>query len=235
MVQQNNHCFYKEHPKTCAPDDFWGQVKRTVNGKPISQEQIDLIVNAILTNLKLEKKDLLLDLGCGNAALSQYFYPYCGGMLGVDFSPYLIQVAKNNFERPPHFMFLEDDIAVYVQKEQKPHEFTKVLCYAAFPYLTHNNARIVLETIHKRFVNVGAFFIGNLPDKERIRGFYPQETNYKTFVDDNTNSIGIWRTKSEMKELAQETGWDVEFHTMPERYYASHYRYDVLLRRNSGG
>jgi hypothetical protein len=46
---------YKELPKLCEPDDFLGQVKRTVNGKPVSQEQIDIIIAAITNGLKLKK------------------------------------------------------------------------------------------------------------------------------------------------------------------------------------
>jgi len=30
---------YKEYPKTLDPDDVWGQVRRTVNGKPVSEDQ----------------------------------------------------------------------------------------------------------------------------------------------------------------------------------------------------
>ena len=33
--------FYKEHPKTCDPEDFWGQVKRTVN------ERYEMIFKAV--------------------------------------------------------------------------------------------------------------------------------------------------------------------------------------------
>ena len=32
---------HKEYPKTCDPNDFFGQVKRTVNGQPISEEEIE--------------------------------------------------------------------------------------------------------------------------------------------------------------------------------------------------
>ena len=48
MTDNTELTFYKEHPKTCDPEDFWGQVKRTVNGKPIPQAQIDMIVESRL-------------------------------------------------------------------------------------------------------------------------------------------------------------------------------------------
>lgn len=65
---------FKEHPKTVAQDDFWAQVKRTVNGQPVSQEQIDMIVARVKSGLILQRGDKLLDLACGNGALSRYFF-----------------------------------------------------------------------------------------------------------------------------------------------------------------
>lgn len=80
-----------------APEDFWVQVKRTVKGQPVSQDQIDMIVSAMTAALDLSPDDILLDLGCGNGALTTYFFHRCRGGLGVDFSEFLISVARRNF------------------------------------------------------------------------------------------------------------------------------------------
>lgn len=233
MAQQDEHWLHKDYPKTCAPDDFWGQVKRTVKGQPVSQDQIDMIVSAVRMGLCFEEEDILLDLGCGNGALSRYFFPNCSGMLGVDFSGYLIEVAKNNFEKPPAFLFIKGDIVSYVEKEEVPQRFTKALCYGVFPYLSPQDARTLLKTLHRRFLNLSLLFIGNLPDKKKIGAFYPPETDYKSLINDNTSPIGIWRNCEEMQELAAETGWTAEFRTMPQGFYAGHYRFDALLRRSA--
>ena len=42
---------YDEHAKSCAPDDFWSQVKRTVAGKPVDDAQIDMIVEGVRNGL----------------------------------------------------------------------------------------------------------------------------------------------------------------------------------------
>ncbi len=44
---------YKEYPKTLPPDDLWGQVRRTVYGKPVSEDQIQMMVDAIVAGLEL--------------------------------------------------------------------------------------------------------------------------------------------------------------------------------------
>jgi len=233
MAEHDNHWFHKEYPKTCAPDDFWGQIKRTVNGKAVSQDQIDMILEAVRDGLQFEGSDVLLDLGCGNGALSRHFFPNCSGMLGVDFSSYLIRVARNHFEKLPLYEFLDGDIVSYVGRETSPQRFTKVLCYGVFPYLSHADARVLLKTLHDRFVNLKLIFIGNLPDREKIRSFYPPEINCEALVDDCTSPIGIWRNEEEVRGLAEETGWVADLRCMPEKFYASHYRFDVVLKRTS--
>jgi len=231
MEQNNADWLYKEYPKTCAPDDFWGQVKRTVKGQVFSQDQINMIVNAICDGLHFAATDILLDLGCGNGALSRYFFPLCASVLGVDHSQYLISIAKNNFEQEPAYIFAESDMLDYVRSENEPHRFTKVLCYGAFQYLPHDIAKEVLTLICKRFVNVESFLIGNLPDKEKIDVFYPPEIDYSALANVHSSPLGIWRTKIEFNEIAKETGWESEFRTMPNDFCAAHYRYDVILRR----
>ena len=81
--------FYKEYPKLCAPDDYWGQVKRTINGVPVGQDQIDLILRAIVDGLDLQASDSLLDLCCGNGALSRLLFDRCAGQIYLfAYAPY---------------------------------------------------------------------------------------------------------------------------------------------------
>lgn len=222
---------HKEYPKICDPNDFWGQIKRTVDGMPVSDYQINLIVEAIKSGLSLVKEESFLDLGCGNGALSQFFFEECNCFLGVDFSSYLIDVAKKNFEKRPNFSFIEYDAATYVKEEKNPKQFTKVLCYGAFPYLTENDAETVISSIYERFVNVKKVFLGNLPDLDRIDNFYYKDIKYQSDIKDNTSSIGIWRSKIEIIEMVRKFGWNPEIKFMPKEYYAANYRYDVILTR----
>ena len=66
---------YTERPKLFDKNDFWRQVRRTINGKPVDETQINLIINQVCTILSLNKNDDLLDLGCGNGALTTRFSP----------------------------------------------------------------------------------------------------------------------------------------------------------------
>lgn len=229
MKKTNGLNFYKEHPKTCDPKDFWGQVKRTVNGKQVSDEQIDMIVQAVIAKLELNSDDTLLDLCCGNGALSTYLFSKCRQGLGVDFSECLVQVAKDNFEHPPEAVFLLQDVVSFVRNETNPERFSKAVCYGSFQYLPFDAAQRLLLELHHRFSSIKTLFIGNLPDKDKMSAFFG-EKNYPPGVErDPSSPIGIWRSREEFVDLAARTGWSVTFHTMPEDFYASHCRYDAIL------
>lgn len=218
------------YAKSRAPNDFWGQVRRTVNGVPVSDEQIQMIIDAIQSALILESNDILLDIACGNGALSHLLFDLCSGYQGVDLSEHLISVAKANFEALPKYQFMHQGAAEYVRAEVQPERFTKVLCYGSFPYFPAADAAEVLRTLFKKFSNVQSIFIGNLPDKERAVEFYKKQPDTEELADCHSQ-IGIWRTRDEFAQLANDAGWQVKFSTMPADFYSSYYRYDALLSR----
>lgn len=222
---------FKEYPKRLAHDDYWGQVKRTVHGQPVSEEQIGMIVAAISNTLQFSATDTLLDLGCGNGALSQRLFDRLRGFLGVDFSDYLISVARQQFESLPDFRFQSADVADYLDSEKQPERFTKALCYGCFSYFDQHKAAHVLKSLESKFSKISKIFIGNLPDKGRVENFFLKNLPDSSELKNHDSKIGIWRTKEEFSDLAQSTGWRCHFLDMPETFYAAHYRYDVLLER----
>lgn len=222
---------HNEHAKSRAPDDFWGQIRRTVKGEPVSDEQIKLIVDSIQVALRLKSDDKLLDLACGNGALSRLLFDSIAEYQGVDFSEHLISVAKKNFEKLPQYRFVTLGAAEYVHQEKHPEKFTKVLCYGSFSYFPAVDAVEVLRTLHDKFSNVETVFIGNLPDKDRAVAFYKEKKVTAEEMADNESQIGIWRSQNEFTKLAGAAGWKAKFSVMPPEYYAGYYRYDALLSR----
>src|SRR5688572_907627 len=147
---------HKEFPKSCDPDDFFGQVKRTVNGKPVGPEQINMIIDSIVNGLQLEKKDVMFDLGCGNGALSVLMFSNMSKYYGVDFSEYLIGIAKKNFEKPG-FLFECAEANEYMEKAVPDPEFTKGLCYGVFSYFEKESAARILRNIHSKYTGISRF------------------------------------------------------------------------------
>lgn len=225
---------YDQHARTCAPAAIWTQAKRTVRGEAVSEAHIGMIVEAIKQRLALDRRDVVLDLACGNGALSQRLYDSCAALLGVDISEYLISIANDRFADAPRFAYVADGAAQYLRAEANPDRFTKVLCYGSFAYFSQDDAEETLALLHNKFVNVETVFIGNLPDREHAAAFFAHRTPEPNELADPRAQIGIWRSQAEFAAMAESAGWAIEFSTMPDGFFSVHYRYDALLRRKPG-
>jgi len=220
---------YDEYARSCAPNDFMGQIKRTIKGKPISDEQVSLIVTAIKNVLALQCDDILLDLACGNGSLSQLLFPYCSAYTGIDISDYLIGIAKNNFEKPPKFQFLHDSGLNFTKHVAQPDKYSKMLCYGSVQYFSDEELRGVLQNLKNRFTQLKQVFIGNIPDRELANAFYKTHTPTADELDDTQTAIGRWRTREQVEFIAEQAGWQVQFTKMPDEFYAATYRFDAIL------
>ena len=219
------------HARTKGETDFWGQIRRTVNGKPVDESQVLMIVDRIREKLVLRETDILLDIACGNGALASRVFSSLSGYQGLDFSEYLIEVANKYFAKLPQFAFAHSGASEYIDAEKEPHRYTKVLCYGSFSYFLPEHAANVLGKLHQEFTNVTHVFIGNLPDKKLAEQFYGTGRVNMNELIDNESPIGIWRSRNEFIKLAQDHGWKTEISIMPRDYYAAYYRYDILLTR----
>lgn len=219
------------HARSVAPDAYWQQVRRTVNGEPVDEAQIIMIVNSITSALSLKREDVVLDLACGNGALSSYLFDKCAGLVGVDISPYLIEVARKDFAQPPNYRFERDDMVSYTMHVQETAGFTKALIYGAFQCIAPDDAILVLRALSERFPSLTKVFIGNVPDKTRHNRFYRDRVPTEAELSDPEARLGVWYLPEEFEEIARRTGWLASFSYMPANFYASHYRFDVTLER----
>lgn len=221
---------YNEYPKSLPRDDLWGQVRRTVYGKPVPEPQIQMIVDAVAVGLSPSPSDYILDIGCGNGALTARFFGSCARWVGVDPSDYLISIAQQRFTAPT-ITFTCLDAVTYVRTEAQPARFNKALCYGVFAYLSDSDAIDLLGFLHERFVNLDLIFIGSLPDPQHASRFFGDSKLAARDLENPKTQIGVWRSPSRMNEMARDAGWRVRFQTMPPEFYQAHYRYNAILER----
>jgi cyclopropane fatty-acyl-phospholipid synthase-like methyltransferase len=219
------------HARSVAADAYWKQIRRTVNGEPVDDAQIMLIVDAITGALSLQQEDMVLDLACGNGALSSRLFDKCAGLVGVDMSPYLIEVARKNFTRTPHYRFYLDDMISYVTQPRDTLSITKALIYGAFQYVSKNDASLVLKALSENFSSVAKVFIGNLPNRRRFDHFYRDRTPTAAELNDHEARLGVWYLAEEFEAMAQAAGWHASCSYMPAEFYASRTHFDVTLKR----
>ncbi len=223
---------HKEYPKKFARNEFWKQIKRTVNGEPVSKEQIAMIVNQVVQLLQFESDDILLDLGCGNGALADEFFSRIESYLGVDFSEYLLEVAKDYFQPHPKIQYCHADIRDSHKYLGLAKNSTKVLVYGCVSYLTKEEVGTLLQQLISYCPNVKKILIGNIPDSQHAVEFFAAR-NIKNFrLDDPHSPIGVWWTPSEIYAMSEQMGMQASCHHMPPDFYGGDYRFDLLIRRN---
>jgi SAM-dependent methyltransferase len=222
---------YDAHARTVPADAYWQQVRRTIHGTSVSEAQIGLIVNAITGGLSLTRRDVVLDLACGNGALSSHLFDRCAGLLGIDISPYLIEVGQRVFARLPNYRFEMADVVSFLRDERYPSAFTKVLIYAGFQYFPRADSFGVLRTLNEGFPTVTRVFIGNVPDRARADRVFASTAPPAKELDDHEARIGIWYQPEEIAALAKATGWRATCSRMPTDFYLSSHRFDVTLDR----
>lgn len=230
VASEKNRLLYNTHAAKAAPDDFWSQVRRTVRGRPVDEAQINLIVDAVCTELDLRVDDVLLDLCCGNGALTDRIFTRCRGGLGVDFAENLIAIAQQHFATAER-LYAVGDVVDFCETAGDTSQFTKALCYGAFALLAADSARRMLQALCERFGSITRVVIGNLPDRALLHSFYDADKYRPGIEYDHESPLGIWRTEDEFRELAAATGWTVEFRRMPVEFFGAAYRYDAILKR----
>ena len=175
--QMTAHYDYNIRPQQFAETDFWKQVRRTINGSPVSEEQIRIIYNHIVKRLKLSRDDKLIDIGCGNGALSSLFRNDVAKIFGIDPSRYLIYIAKK--------YFADKNIDFEVRDSSSAHEiddfesFNKILMYGVSSFLEDDELICSIEKVFKQSkASSKMMMIGNIRDIGEYKNF--SESNLKS-------------------------------------------------------
>lgn len=229
MMMKPSEYDYLERPRQFDRDDFWRQVRRTVKGQPVEDGQIRMIVDQVVQELGLLPADGLIDIGCGNGALTRYFEPYAQRILGVDYSRYLLEIAQEYFATPRlSFELLSIENLIQSQRHV---EYGKALLYGVSSYLTDE----LLTQLVGWYFSTSAprtLFVGNIRDKALAAEFYDHETSEQE-LSDPTTSIGKWRTRDWFRRLAQDLGLELALVKMPSDFYLSHYYFDAIFTTRS--
>ncbi len=206
------------------------QVGKTINGLEVSGQQIELIISQIVEALSLTKKDKLLDLGCGNGLLTARLAKNASSVWGVDFAEGLLSYAKCHHSAD-NIMYIHSSI---LDVDSGLLSSTKHFSmYEVLQHLTNKQVSTLLARLGS--VSSGArFFVGGIPDQERLRNFYDTEKKYEYFLsreEERKPHLGRWWLETEIRALAEESGWSMKRLCQPEGLYTAYYRFDAVLEK----
>ena len=182
--------FWEDYGRAVVGEDEQTQVLRTSNKKPISGELWSMTLDMLADQLKISKEDEVLELCCGNGLISRYFAHNCQCVTSVDVSKDLLmqldRCAHSNVKT------IAEDVRVVDFPEGS---FSKIVMYAGIQYLTIDESIPLMKKVFGWLKPGGLFYIGDIPDSERMWHFYDSPDREKVYFDNliaGTPIVGTW-------------------------------------------
>ena len=226
MQMKQSDFDYLHRPKQFDEQDFWRQVRRTINGNPVSEDQILLIEKQISNLLQLKKEDSVLDIGCGNGALTDRLSKYTGNLYGIDHSEYLIEIA-NKYFAGSNKTYIKSSMGEFIEKN-KSRGFSKCLMYGVSSFLEDDELEALICWFFGSNNQNRRLLFGNVRDIEQAHLFY--QKNYdKSTLNDTSSAMGKWRSQSLFHDLTEKHQLKLKTKKMPSNFYASTYYFDAVI------
>lgn len=220
-------------------DNDWSammaQVGKTIQRKPISDEQFKQAYGKIVKALSLTKKDNVLDICCGNGVITMQIANYVNAIFGVDYSQPLIDVA--NSHKPGNATYfcgsaLDDSFVGLIGNRR----FEKIYMNESLQHF----AEVDFSKILDNFIAVGEdqalFYMTGIPEKKNLFAFYDTEERRKDYyerVANGTEAVGTWWEREYLVDVARAKGLSIKTLDQPADYYTSHYRFDAIVGKNT--
>jgi len=112
-------------------------------------------IKEILKKLKLSKKDIFLDLGCGNGEFLKHAAKKVSFAVGVDVSQKQLVMARKKLKKFKNMIIINSDFMNFVSKIK----FTKALARKTLHHLTDRQKKIFFKKISKNFEPKSLFLI----------------------------------------------------------------------------
>ena len=190
-----------------------------------------LIETHIVELLKLSADDDVLDVCCGNGLITKRISRYCKNVVGIDFSPILIENAEYNNGESTIKYLVGDAKNITKSTQQK---FDKIILYFSFQYFSFEEGLQVVSEMKKNLKPNGLILLGDIPDENSFWSYYntiPKRFFYfKQWLFKQPKMGKFWSEK-EMMKIAELHNFKGTFLKQKEALPHAHYRFDFLLKK----
>lgn len=228
MVDQ--YKYWNSFPTQIDECEFLKQVGRTVDGEPIPDSSVTIIVNDLVSKFDIGITDLLLDLCCGNGLITAEIASYCHHITAIDFSEPLIKIANGYFSRH-NISYVIGDVRRLPDRIKRI-SFTKIVMNSCVQHFDINEIRLLFESLKGSASSSTPIFLTSIPDRLRLWNFYntpERRAEYRRRMQDKTEAIGTWWSQQEFSHLAAICGYKARFFDQNPNLDTAHYRFDALL------
>jgi ubiquinone/menaquinone biosynthesis C-methylase UbiE len=222
--------------KWCFPLDDSLLEQSARRGEQYNFEKIALDIKE---KMQFKNDEVILDVCCGNAALTRYIAHWCKEIHGVDYSEHLIETAKKikaNEAISNLHLHLSD--AMNIDKLFQGNFFDKSYCYFSFQYFNKEKRELLLEKLFYVTKPDGVIFIGDIPDKTRMWNFYPSRIKFyrekfSRFIKlkEGECNLGWWVKPQEIIEWCKKNKLSVSILPQSKELPHWYYRFDVMINK----
>jgi ubiquinone/menaquinone biosynthesis C-methylase UbiE len=182
----------------------------------------------------LEKDDIVLDLCCGNGLITKELARQCKGVVGIDFSQPLLEIANQNHQSTNVSYKNMNVLDLDKMPPLASGSFNKVLMYAGLQYFRKRELIIILRNILRLSSKNCTILFGDVPDRTKKWKFYNTPKRRLMYVVRKMfgrEAIGTWWDKGFIRRICEQLDLLCEFKEQRKELHTSHYRFDVLISR----
>jgi cyclopropane fatty-acyl-phospholipid synthase-like methyltransferase len=224
--------YWAEAVSRTGPEEFAAQVGYTISGQPLDAVHHDMIEQAVRENLAIVSSDCVLDLCCGNGIVTKRIAALARHIYGVDFSPALIEVARQHFSGSD-ITYICRSATELGSVDVRGDRITKVYMLAALQYFTEETVPTLMSTIGELSGGKAPVYFTDIPDIDHLWDFYntaERRAEYQRRRAAGTEAIGTWWSKQTLTELLERSGYTVHIVLQDMARFGAHYRFDLLAR-----
>jgi len=219
--------YWKNYWNNTALDkSLLNQVQRNSNTK---DDGLLLVETHLVELLNLSNSDTLLDVCCGNGLITNRLSKYCSAVLGIDFSPLLIDVATQNNPYSSVEYLTGDATTITKITNQK---FDKIVLNFSFQYFNFEEGLKVVSEMKKLLNPKGIILLGDIPNQKYFWAYYntlPKRFFYFKQWLFMQPKMGKFWSEQEMMKLARLNNLKGTFLKQNETLPHAHYRFDFVL------
>lgn len=220
--------FWDKQAEASDADQQVGRITR--DGKAVAPE---IIAAHIAQLLDLQADDKLLDVCCGNGALTHLLAKKAAFCSGVDLSPKQIELAKNRYPAGDWHCLPAQEVT------QLSRQYHKIALYFSFQYFTRDaEALAVLQALKSVLLPGGRILLGDIPDAAHWWTYYGSWWARLRWLWHRLLSredMGRFWRQIDLARLAQQAGLNIRFLAEPAELPFAWYRFDAILEHQLPG
>jgi hypothetical protein len=204
------------------------QVDRTLDGKEMSQAQLDLTIEAVIHALELRHTDRVADLCCGNGLITKVIAQQVAAVAAVDFSEKLVDYAMQ-FNHAPNILYAVSDVSKLPEKffegSNKIYMRDSISCFDS------EGLSRLLRSVSGT-PSFEKLYIAGVPDADRLAVYYDTDEKmafYRQRQAAGIPHIGKWWSEEEIAALVEVQGLKISCLKQNSELASAYYRFDCLI------